>query len=30
MIERDFDVPLVAQLAQREKQIQRDYSAWPP
>jgi len=25
MIERDFDVPLVAQLAQREKQIQQHY-----
>lgn len=25
MIEKDFDVPFVAQLAQREKQIQQDY-----
>ena len=25
MIERDFDVPFVAQLAQREKQIQQNY-----
>jgi len=25
MIEKDFDVPFVAQLAQREKQIQQNY-----
>jgi hypothetical protein len=25
MIEKDFDVPFVAQLAQREKQIQQHY-----
>jgi hypothetical protein len=25
MIDKDFDVPFVAQLAQREKQIQQHY-----